>query len=155
MNQINLIGRVGKDPELKNIGSINVAKFSLAVSEKYTKDGERIEKTEWFNVVIFGKLSEIAEKYVHKGDMLFISGKITSHEYEKDGIKQRSYEVNVNNMEMLGGKKHSEEPESAEIYPSKPQESDPFSGSPYAEREIKKQTKPTYDTSDQDSGLPF
>lgn len=161
MNQINIIGRVGKEPEVKNIGSTTVAKFSLAVSEKYTKDGERVEKTEWFNVAIFGKLSEVVEKYVHKGDMLFLSGKITSHEYEKNGVKQRSYEVNANTMELLGGKKHSEETESAEIFPAKSESSDPFAGSPYAEREIKKvpKTPPLTDAQQQaqidDSGLPF
>ena len=113
MNQINLIGRVGKEPEIKDLESgTKVAKFSLAVSEKYTKNGEKVENTEWFNIAIFGKVAEVAEKYVHKGDQLFVSGKITSREYDdKEGIKRRVYEVNADKMEMLGGVKKDQQTE--------------------------------------------
>jgi single-strand DNA-binding protein len=109
MNQINLIGRVGKDPEIKDLESgTKVAKFSLAVSEKYTKGGEKVEHTEWFNVAIFGKLAEVAQNWVHKGDQLFVSGKITSREYDdKEGVKRRVYEVTANSIEMLGSKKEA------------------------------------------------
>lgn len=122
MNYISLIGRVGKDPETRTLESGKVTKFTLAVSEKHTKNGEKVEETEWFNVVIFGKLAEIAEKYVSKGDMIFVSGKMKSREYEdKEGVKKRFYEVLVSNLEMLGSKKdrssEATETDSAEIFP--------------------------------------
>lgn len=116
MNVIHLIGRVGKDPEIKNLESgTKVAKFSLAVSEKFTRNGERVEETEWFNIAIFGKLAEVAEKYVNKGDKLQVSGKFRSREYEdKEGITRRAYEVNASGMEMLGGKPGEAKPEAVQ-----------------------------------------
>lgn len=108
MNQLNIIGRVGKDPEIKDLESgIKVAKFTIAVSEKHTKNGEKVENTEWFNVAVFGKLAEVVEKWVHKGDQLYVTGRFTSREYEKDGKKSRFYELNASGIEMLGGKKET------------------------------------------------
>lgn len=102
MNQINLIGRVGKAPEVKTLESGKVAKFSLAVSEKVRKGDERIEETEWFNVCVFGKTAEVVERFVAKGDKVFISGKYKTREYEKDGEKKRFSEVLVAQLELLG-----------------------------------------------------
>jgi single-strand DNA-binding protein len=108
MNQLNIIGRVGKDPETKDLESgTKIAKFTLAVSENVTKNNEKVTITEWFNIAVFGKLAEVVEKWVHKGDQLYVTGKFQSREYEKDGEKKRFYEVNANGIEMLGGKKES------------------------------------------------
>jgi single-strand DNA-binding protein len=141
MNQLNIIGRVGKDPEVRTLESGKLAKFTLAVSEKFTKNGEKVEETEWFNVTLFGKLAEVAEKWVTKGDHLFVTGKIKSREWEdKEGTKRRFYEVHANGLEMLGGKKSESE---TEIFPKKHMSSglpenietieDPFSSTPYAQ----------------------
>ena len=109
-----LVGFVGKDPEVRNLNSGDrVANFSLATSESWKdKSGERKEKTEWHQIVIFGKLAEIVEKYVKKGSQVYVEGKITYEEYEKDGIKRQSTKVVVNQLTMLGGGDKAEKPES-------------------------------------------
>lgn len=104
LNKVQLIGRTGKDPEVKHLdsGSI-VASFTLATSEKYKdKSGEVKEKTEWHNCHAWGKLAEIIEKYLTKGKLIFVEGKIQSREYEnKDGQKVRTTEIVLSDMKML------------------------------------------------------
>lgn len=83
-----------------------VANFSIATSETW-KDkvtGEKKEKTEWHNLVLWRQLAEIAAKYVHKGDLLYVEGKITQRSWEKDGQKHYITEIVVNQMTMLGSK---------------------------------------------------
>jgi single-strand DNA-binding protein len=111
VNQINLLGRVGKDIEFVQLDSGNsVAKFSLAMSEKFTtKSGEKKEETLWMNIEIWGKLGEIANTYVKKGDLLYVSGKLKMDQVEKDGVKKQYYKVVASEMKMLGSK-NSEEP---------------------------------------------
>lgn len=106
VNQINLLGRVGKDIEFIVLDSgSTVAKCSLAMSEKFTtKAGEKKEETLWMNIEIWGKLSEIAKQYVKKGDLLYVSGKLKVDEFEKDGIKRQYYKVVASEMKMLGSK---------------------------------------------------
>ena len=110
VNKVILVGRVGKDPEVKNLTSGNiVANFSLATSETF-KDkntGEKKETTEWHNLVLWGKTAELAGKYVHKGDQLYVEGKITTMSWEKDGIKRYTTEIVVNSMQFLGSKNAS------------------------------------------------
>lgn len=104
--KIILIGRVGKDPEVKHLENGVVASFSLACSESYTnKAGEKVENTEWFRLSIWGKLAEIAEKYVHKGDLLYVEGQQKTRSYEKDGENKKFTEIRVDLFKMLGGKK--------------------------------------------------
>lgn len=78
VNKVIIKGRLGKDPETTN----GVVKFSVATSEKYEKNGEKVEKTQWHNIVAFGKLGEILSKYFKKGDEIFIVGKIEYNEHE-------------------------------------------------------------------------
>ena len=110
VNKVILVGRVGKDPEIKTLTSGNmVANFSLATSETF-KDkntGEKKETTEWHNLVLWGKTAELAGKYVHKGDQLYVEGKITTRSWEKDGIKRYTTEIVVNAMQFLGSKNAS------------------------------------------------
>lgn len=107
LNKISLIGRVGKDPEIKHLESgAVVAKFSLATSEKYKdKTGETKEQTEWHNVVIWNKLVEVVEKWVKKGDLIYLSGKVTYRSYDKDGETRYFTEINCQELKMLGGNK--------------------------------------------------
>lgn len=115
VNMAILVGRVGKDPQPKTLESgKTLVNFSLATSEKYKDE----ETTVWHNIVAFGKLAEIIEKYVHKGDEIYLSGKISNRSYDdKDGNKKNISEIIANEMKMFGGKKgeqtqHSEpEPE--------------------------------------------
>lgn len=106
LNKVMLIGRLGKDPELKTAGSGQVCNFSVATSEtwKDKSSGEKKEKTTWHNIVIWGSLADVASKYLHKGDQVYLEGKIETRSYEKDGITRYVTEILVNNMTMLGGK---------------------------------------------------
>ena len=113
INRLTLVGRAGDDPVVHEFESgAKVAKFSLATSEKYTnKAGDKVEDSEWFNIVIYRKLAEIVEKYVHKGDLLFLEGKVKTRSYEnKEGQKQYITEVICDRMQMLGSKKAEEAP---------------------------------------------
>jgi single-strand DNA-binding protein len=105
VNKAILVGRVGKDPEVQTSTSgKTVAKFSLATTEKY-KDKET---TEWHNIVLWNKLAEIAGKYVNKGSLLYIEGKITTNSWEKDGAKHYKTEIIGNTMKMLSSKQLNE-----------------------------------------------
>lgn len=101
LNQVNLIGRVGKEPEIKTFDSgSRVANFSLATSEKYK--GE--EKTQWHNITVMGKTVDVVEKYVKKGDLLHLTGKIEYRSWDdKDGNKKYITEILVFGVTMLGG----------------------------------------------------
>ena len=101
LNKVQLIGRVGKDPEIKNLGASKVAKFSLAISEKYK--GE--ERTEWQNIVVWNKTAEYVEKYVSKGSLLYLEGKIQTKGWDdKNGNKRFSTEIVCFNLQSLDSK---------------------------------------------------
>lgn len=107
LNKVQLIGRVGKTPELfatKSKESLCV--FSVATSEKYKdKQGYNVEKTEWHSIKMFGKVAEIARQYLNKGSLVYLEGKIQSQKYQdKQGIERVSYDIICNEMKMLGGK---------------------------------------------------
>ncbi len=107
LNKILLIGRLGRDPEVKSIPSgVKVANFSLATDESYKdKDGVKVEKTEWHNCQAWRGLAEVIEKYVKKGDLIYVEGKIQTRKYEKDGVTHYATDILVQEMTMLGGKK--------------------------------------------------
>lgn len=102
-----LVGRLGKDPEVRHLeNGATVANFSIATSEVY-KDkttGERKEITEWHNIVLWRGLAEIAAKYLHKGEMVYIEGKLRTRSWEKDGVTRYTTEVVGDNMTMLSPK---------------------------------------------------
>lgn len=100
VNSVTLVGRVGKDPESRMAGETPVASFSLATSEKVK--GE--EQTQWHQVKVFGKLADIVQQYVKKGQMLYIGGSIRYESWEKDGEKKYRTEIVAREMKMLGGK---------------------------------------------------
>ena|SRR5690349_5392436 len=106
LNKVQLIGRLGKDPEVRHLDNgSTVASFSLAVTESY-KDkttGEKKQNTEWVNIQCWRGLAELAEKYLHKGDMIYAEGKMKTRSYEKDNVTRYITEVILDNMSMLGG----------------------------------------------------
>jgi single-strand DNA-binding protein len=105
-NSVHLIGRRGKDPEIKTFNERKRATFSLATTDTYkNQKGEKIEDTQWHNIVIWGKLAGIVEKYVKKGDEIAVEGKLVHRSYESNGDKKFVTEVDVNDLLMLGGKK--------------------------------------------------
>lgn len=106
LNKVMLIGNVGKDPDVRYLDTgVAVATFPLATSERgyRLQNGTEVpERTEWHNVVLWRGLAETAEKYVHKGDKLYIEGKIRSRSYDdQNGVKRYITEVFADNMEML------------------------------------------------------
>ena len=126
VNKVILIGNVGKDPEVKQLTNGKVANIVMATSEKYKdKNGDRQEKTEWHNIVIYGKLVDIVEKYVNKGDKLYIEGSITTRKWQdKEGNNRYSTEVITDSLTMLGstgesmGSSSQEKPVENESKPS-------------------------------------
>src|SRR5208282_4757727 len=107
VNRVILIGRLGRDPELKYTPSgAPVAKFSLATDESFKdKTGEKQNRTEWHNIVAWNKLAEICGEYLTKGKLIYIEGSIRSRQWQdQQGNKRTSYEIIANQMQMLGSK---------------------------------------------------
>jgi len=106
-NKVQLIGRLGSNPEVKTMENGNkMAKMSLATNDFYTNNkGERVEDTEWHNIVIWGKSAETAEKYLQKGSEVMMEGKITYRDYtDKDGVKKYFTEIVVSAFMMMDKK---------------------------------------------------
>ena len=104
-NSVQLIGHLGKDPEVKIFGKSKKVTFSIATSDSYkNQKGEKVEDTQWHNIVIWGKLAGVAEKYLKKGKEVAIEGKLIHRAYESAGEKKYFTEINVNDLLMLGGK---------------------------------------------------
>jgi len=114
-NRATLLGRLGHDPSTKDTSGDNtVCTFSLATTERYTKNGEKQEDTTWHNCVAFGKLGAIIKQYCKKGDMILVSGRIDNQKHEKDGVTKYWSQVVCNEMRFAGGKPDatdSEEPQ--------------------------------------------
>jgi len=112
LNQVSLIGRLGKDPEVRHTqGGKPIANFSVATSETWKdKSGEKQERTEWHNVVVFNEgLANVVEKYLHKGSQVYVQGQIRTRKWEdKDGATRYTTEVVLDAfngvLRMLGGK---------------------------------------------------
>lgn len=133
MNRVTILGRLGKDPETKNFDNgSSVTNLTLATDESYKdKDGNKVEKTEWHNVAFFGKQGEVIAKYVTKGQLLLIEGKLQTRSYEKDGEKRYLTEIIGNSFEFISGQGSSN--------PSQP----------------KQETTPAPVESQQEDDLPF
>ncbi len=112
VNKVILIGRVGRDPEVRYTSSgTPVATFSVATDESFkAKNGEQQQHTEWHKVVAWSKLAEICGEYLTKGKLVYIEGSIRSRQWEEhqSGNKRTSYEIVARNMQMLGSRSDSE-----------------------------------------------
>ena len=108
VNKVILVGRLGKDPEIRSTpNGNNVAKFSLATDDRYTdKSGEKQERTEWHNIVAWGKLAEICGQYLKKGKLIYIEGSIRTDSWDDKETGQKKYrtEIWANQMQMLDRK---------------------------------------------------
>ncbi len=125
VNKVILIGNLGKDPEIRHLDNGRaVANFSLATSENYkNREGEKVSTTEWHNIVLWTPLAEIAEKYLNKGNQIYLEGKLTNRSYEdKDGNRKYITEVVGQNLTMLGGKGSASESSTPEESKSTPEE---------------------------------
>jgi single-strand DNA-binding protein len=107
LNKAILIGNLGQDPEIRTTGSgQRVAQFSLATTRTWNdQSGTKQEKTEWHRIVVWGRLVDVVERYVKKGDRLYVEGEIQYRQYEdKEGVTKYSTEINLREMIMLGGR---------------------------------------------------
>ncbi len=108
VNKVILVGNLGRDPEIQTFDSgVKRASFSLATTEEFKdKEGNKVQQTEWHNVVLWRGLADVAEKYLNKGNQIFLEGKIKTRSWEdKDGNKRYTTEIIGDNMTMLGGRK--------------------------------------------------
>ena len=119
VNKVILVGNVGKDPDTRYLDeNTPVCKFPLATSEVYrNRDGEKVEQTEWHNIVLWRGLAKVAEQYVKKGAQLFIEGRIRSRSYDdRDGIKRYITEIVGDNMQMLGRRQDTDSQQGGDSY---------------------------------------
>jgi single-strand DNA-binding protein len=107
INKVILVGRLGRDPELKYTASgTPFCRFSMATDDSWTDkgSGEKTERTEWHNIVVWNKLAEICNNYLTKGRMVYIEGSLQTREWDdKEGVKRKTTEIRANDMVMLGG----------------------------------------------------
>jgi len=104
-NKVQLIGNLGQDPEIVNLeNGTKLAKFSIATSDSYKNAaGEKVEDTQWHNVVAWGKVAELVENYLNKGKQVAVEGKLTHRSYDtKSGEKRYITEVRCNELLLLG-----------------------------------------------------
>lgn len=106
LNKVQLIGRLGKDPDVRyTTDGDAIASVTLATSESWKgKDGKKQEKTEWHNLVFFGRLAEVVGEYLKKGSLIYAEGKITTEKYDKDGEDRYITKIVAHEMKMLGAK---------------------------------------------------
>lgn len=104
INKVILVGHLGKDPEVRHLESnVSVASFPLATSETFNKDGRKVEQTEWHNIVMWRGLADVAAKYLQKGKLVYIEGKLRTRSYEdREGVKRYTTEIVAENFTMLG-----------------------------------------------------
>jgi len=106
INKVILVGHLGKDPEVRYLeGGVSVTSFPLATSESFNKDGRKVEQTEWHNIVMWRGLADVAAKFLQKGKLVYIEGKLRTRSFEdKEGIKKYTTEVVAENFTLLGRK---------------------------------------------------
>ncbi|MGX5688919.1 single-stranded DNA-binding protein [Arcticibacter tournemirensis] len=127
VNKVILVGHLGKDPEVRHLeGGATVVNFTLATTETYTRDGRKVEQTEWHNVVMWRGLAEIAAKYLQKGKLVYVEGKLRTRSYDdREGNKRYVTEIVADNFNMLGRKSDNENganQSTASQNPSKPED---------------------------------
>ncbi|KAE9639837.1 single-stranded DNA-binding protein [Pseudomonas sp. PB106] len=170
VNKVILVGTCGQDPEVRYLPNGNaVTNLSLATSEQWTdkQTGQKVEKTEWHRVSMFGKVAEIAGEYLRKGSQVYIEGKLQTREWEKDGIKRYTTEIVVDmqgTMQLLGGRpqqgdqqgggNHYQQSAPAPRQQApRPQQSAPQQRSAPAPQQAAPQPAPDFDSFDDD--IPF
>lgn len=125
MNKVMLIGHVGADPQVKYLDQgVCVAQLRLATTERgyVLQNGTQVpERTEWHNCIFWRKQAEVVEKYVHKGDRLYVEGKIQSRDWtDRQGISRKSIDIVVDNMEMLTSRPTAESAAQPAAQPTTP-----------------------------------
>ncbi|KPX92758.1 single-stranded DNA-binding protein [Pseudomonas meliae] len=158
VNKVILVGTCGQDPEVRYLPNGNaVTNLSLATSEQWTdkQTGQKVEKTEWHRVSMFGKVAEIAGEYLRKGSQVYIEGKLQTREWEKDGIKRYTTEIVVDmqgTMQLLGGRPQGQQQGSDQNSQATSQQA-PRQSSPRQSQQPAPQPAADFDSFDDD--IPF
>ncbi|MEE5060491.1 single-stranded DNA-binding protein [Pseudomonas alliivorans] len=156
VNKVILVGICGQDPEVRYLPNGNaVTNLSLATSEQWTdkQTGQKVEKTEWHRVSLFGKVAEIAGEYLRKGSQVYIEGKLQTREWEKDGIKRYTTEIVVDmqgTMQLLGGR-----PQDGQQQGQRPQQQSRPSNQPSTSRQQPRQQQAATQQSQQGASRDF
>jgi len=147
VNKVILVGHLGKDPEIRYLeGNVSVASFPLATSETFNKDGRRVEQTEWHNIVLWRGLADVAVKYLSKGKLVYIEGKLRTRSYEdKEGIRRYTTEIVAESFNLLGRR--------SDFEPQSPQQG-AVSGVP-SSTDPKEQPVDFTENDEDNDGLPF
>ncbi|MNF92345.1 Single-stranded DNA-binding protein [compost metagenome] len=151
VNKVILVGTCGQDPEVRYLPNGNaVTNLSLATSEQWTdkQTNQKVEKTEWHRVSLFGKVAEIAGEYLRKGSQVYIEGKLQTREWEKDGIKRYTTEIVVDmqgTMQLLGGRPDGQQGGNQQSAPRQQSQQRPQQSAP----------QPQPDDSQYDPDIPF
>lgn len=146
LNKAMLIGNLGRDPETNYSRDGNpITKFSVATGESWKdQSGERRERTEWHNVVCFGKTAEIAEQYLRKGAKVYIEGKIQTSSWESDGVKKYRTEIICRDFQMLDSRRDNGDGGGREYPYDEPRQ-----------QQARRQAPPIDDDDDFDDDIPF
>ena len=158
VNKVILVGTCGQDPEVRYLPNGNaVTNLSLATSEQWNdkQSGQKVERTEWHRVSLFGKVAEIAGEYLRKGSQCYIEGKLQTREWEKDGIKRYTTEIIVDingTMQLLGGRPQGQQQGGDQHYQAGHQQT-PRQPPRRAPDQPAPQPEPDFDNFDDD--LPF
>lgn len=128
VNKVILIGRLGKDPEVRTLeNGAMVANFTMATTEVYRDrvSGERKETTEWHNIVLWRQLAETASKFLHKGDQCYIEGKLRTRSWEKEGVTRYTTEIVGDSLTLLGSRRDGAgSPQPGSSVPAAPEKQD-------------------------------
>ena len=127
LNKVMLIGRLGRDPEIRYLQSGNaVCTFTIATTKRWMKDGQKQEKTEWHKIVTWGKPAENHEKYLSKGSLVFIGGELQTRSYDKDGHTHYTTEINASDVQYLSHAEKQNQPKNSQSQNSYPDDDIPF-----------------------------
>jgi len=116
LNSVNLIGRLTRDAELRySSGGMGICKFSIAVNRSVKKNGKWQDEASFFDCTVFGKTAENIDQYLTKGQQVCISGELVQNRWEKDGRQMSRVEINVNHVQLIGGKSDKPEQQKADL----------------------------------------
>ena len=157
LNKVILIGRLGQDPDVREVGTSTVANFSIATDESYTdRNGNKVEKTEWHRIVMWNKSAETAGKFLRKGSLVLVEGKLETRSWENDaGEKRYSTEIKSFSFQMLDNKKDvTSSPENTTLIEKEPIIQNSFSEKTDKEELASPKKEEEAESSDGDD-LPF
>ncbi len=157
VNKVILVGNLGRDPEVRYMPNGEaVANFSIATTENWKdKNGQKQEKTEWHNIVMYRRLAEIAGEYLKKGRPVYIEGRLQTRKWEKDGVTRYTTEIVADQMQMLGGRDGGGTSASFDGDTGQNGAADDFNQAPSRQESASSAQKPAGNFDDFDDDIPF